>query len=72
MRYKWLVTNGDVGTDGNAIFYYSIHANGRRALIKRIEEMVDRTGRSSWAVKWNDLNDPDFREPNKYYRRWPN
>lgn len=69
MRYRWLVTNGDVGTDGNAIFYYSIHPNGRRALIKQIEAMVKRTGRSAWAVKYSEIHD---REPTKYYRRWPN
>jgi hypothetical protein len=68
MRYKWLVTNGDVGTDGNAIFYYSNHPNGRRALIKHIKAMSERTGKFSWAVPWPETYKED---PNRYYGQKP-
>lgn len=69
-KFKWLVTNGDVGTDGNAIFYYSLHGNGTRALIRRIQEMADRTGQPAWAEPWP--LDYDFRKiQTKYYRKYP-
>lgn len=67
---KWLVTTGSVGTDDNRIYYYSRHGNGVRALIRKIQEMADRTGQPAWAEPWP--MDYDFRKVQpKYYRQYP-
>ena len=69
-RVKWLVTTGSVGTDDNRIYYYSRHGNGIRALIRKIQEMADRTGQPAWAEEWP--LDYDFRKvQTKYYRKYP-
>jgi len=65
---KYLVTNGGVGTDSNWIVRYSVHPNGRRALIRAIQELANRTGLESWATPWH-LN--EYESKNRYYPRKP-
>lgn len=69
-KLRWLVTNGDLGTDANRIYYYSTHGNGKKALIRKIQEMADKTGEPSWAQvfpEYAGIND----NPTKYYRKYP-
>jgi hypothetical protein len=51
-KAKWLITNGDVGTEGNAIMYYSRHPIGQRHLRYWVKQMANRTGKPTWAEPW--------------------
>jgi hypothetical protein len=75
MKANYWITNGQLGTADNWRVSYSLHPNGRRALIKRIKELADLSGRESWAELVFDLNkhQEDNRHTiNRYYPRQPN
>lgn len=67
---RYLITNGDLGTFDNSIVYYSLHPNGRRALIRTIQEHANRTKKESWAYPWPD-SISGVNEKNRYYVRTP-
>lgn len=68
-QYKYLVTNGGLGTDNQFIVRYSVHPNGRRALINAIQDHANRTGLESWATPWAQ---DELETKNRYYPRTPN
>ena len=65
-KYRYLITNGKLGTFDEAIVRYSVHPNGQRALINAIQEHANRTGRESWAYPWPESG---LIETNRYYPR---
>ena len=67
-QYKYLITNGKLGTFDQSIVRYSVHPNGRRALINAIQAHADRTGLESWATPW-EKDELDVR--NRYYPKRP-
>ena len=67
-QYKYLITNGGLGTDNQWIVRYSVHSNGRRALIKTIQQMANMTGKESWATPWGR---DELETKNRYYPRTP-
>lgn len=67
-QYKYLITNGKLGTFDQRIARYSVHPNGRRALINAIQEHANRTGLESWATPWH-LD--ELESKNRYYPRKP-
>ncbi len=62
------ITNGELGSFDNSKVYYSLHANGIRALKKQIQFHANRTGKLSWAELAQDF--PEAK--NRYYPRKPN
>ena len=68
IQYKWVITNGELGTLDNSIVRYSVHSNGRRALQNAIERHANRTKRESWAEIWEAYGRDDA---NRYYPRTP-
>lgn len=69
--YRWLITNGELGTLDNQIATYSSHPNGRRALMRAIQQHADQTGRESWAEMWPHYLADDRKPINRYYPRKP-
>lgn len=67
-QYKYLVTNGELGTDNQWIVRYSVHSNGRRALIKTIQQLANQSGRVAWATPWGK---DELETSNRYYPRNP-
>ena len=68
-QFKYLITNGNLGTLDQSIVRYSVHPNGRRALMSAIQEHANRTGLESWAYPWPETG---LVETNRYYPRTPN
>lgn len=68
MKYEYWITNGRVGSLDNTKVAYTIHPNGRRALMNAIQDHANRTGLRSWAEYGNEF--PNAK--NHLYPRNPN
>jgi hypothetical protein len=74
MKASYWITNGQLGSAHNWAASYSLHPNGQRALMKRIKDLANLTGRESWAELVFDLkkHQEDNRHTiNRYYSRQP-
>jgi hypothetical protein len=74
MKASYWITNGQLGSADNWAVSYSLHPNGQRALMKRIKDLANLTGRESWAELVFDLkkHQEDNRHTiNRYYSRQP-
>ncbi len=70
-QHKYYLTQGGLIQE---IARYSVHPNGQRALIRRIQALADQTGQETWAESELDLNRwQQYREkqPNRLYPRKP-
>lgn len=63
-QYPYWITTGGLGSSDNFKVSYSIHANGRNALIRAIQNFANQTNKPAWA-EW----DADF--PNAKTRLYP-
>lgn len=69
IKYRYLITNGELGTLDQHFAHYSVHPNGRRALFAAIQQHADNTGRESWAYPWPEGGELDTK--NRYYPKAP-
>lgn len=75
MKVKYWITNGDLGSCNNVLVSYSLHGNGRRALINRIRDLANQTKREAWAELVFDIQRNQENKNhtiNKFYPRQPN
>lgn len=72
---KFVITNGRVGNDnGNQQFveHAANHPMGRKALIRKIQALADRSGLESWAELYGEWKyATDYRTPNRFFPRKP-
>ena len=75
MKANYWITNGQLGSAENWRVSYSLHPNGQRALMKRIKDLADATGREAWAELVFDIRkhqEDKTHKINRYYPRQPN
>jgi hypothetical protein len=73
-KVRYWITTGNLGSLDNMLVSYSLHSNGRRALIRRIKDFANQHGNQAWAEMVFDIQrnqeDPK-RTINKFYRQQP-
>jgi hypothetical protein len=55
-RATYWITTGTVGSLDNVLVSYSLHGNGRRALIRKIKDFANQNGREAWAELLFDIH----------------